>query len=234
MTFLRKIAMATSECVVRWAAPGCKDWAEGLAREVEFIDSDWRALVWALGSVRVLFRNPPTSLHNAAEIARAGRIYAGSREHTPPVLFLLMVMQALDSGLKVVLPTARLGHLGRVGCTIATVSAVYLAVVAWMESRMSERPEDMDDGAWIEFYRREMVRRRNLFSRFGALFPSAAVLMFAGMALGDRGTTALFLASCIIAFLLLVWLSSTHGPAERIQRKIDDMDSILQQGGREA
>lgn len=234
MTLARKLAVTVAQDLVRWAAPGCKDWAEGLEREVEFIEGDWRALGWALGSVRVLFRNPPMPLGNAEEIARAGRIFAGSREHVPPLFPLLMTMQALNSGFRAVFPLHLDDHLARAGFAIAAVCAAYLAVVGWMGARMSKRPDDMDDGAWIGFYRREMVRLRDLFSSLGVLFRSAIGLMFAGMALDEKGTVLPFLASCIIAFLVLVWLSSTPGPADRFQRKIDHLDSILQQRGREA
>jgi hypothetical protein len=232
MTFVRKLAVAISERVVRLASPGCKEWAEGLEREVAFIESDWRALRWALGSVRVLFRNPPTPLRNAAEIARAGRLFAGSREHTPPMLSLLMAMQAFTNGLRVVLPIGRTGSLGRAGFAIATVSAAYLAVVGWLEGRMSERPEDMDDGAWIEFYRREMVRLRDLYGGFGALYRFALFLMCAGMVLGYGGTARMYLAPCLIAFWVFVGLSPR--PAENFQRKVDNVDSILRQDGRES
>lgn len=150
--------------MVRRASRSAREWAEGLAREVEFVEGDWLALGWALGSVRVLFRNPPMPLRNAAEVARAGRLFAGSREHTYPIVFLTMALQALTYGLRAILPTGRIGHLGRAGFAIAAVSAAYTAVVGWMDSCMRERPEDMDDGAWIEFYRREMMRLRDLYA----------------------------------------------------------------------
>jgi hypothetical protein len=54
MSPIRRLAVRILGVVVRWASPGCKEWAEGLAREVEFIGGDWRALGWALGSVRVV------------------------------------------------------------------------------------------------------------------------------------------------------------------------------------
>jgi hypothetical protein len=54
MTFLRRKALEISRWVTWLAAPGCKEWAEGLEHEVEFIDNDWRALAWAIGSSRVL------------------------------------------------------------------------------------------------------------------------------------------------------------------------------------
>jgi len=184
MTFLRRLAVKISNGVVRHASPGCKEWAEGLAREVAFIERDWSALGWAIGSLRVLLRNPPNPLCNAAEIARAGRLFAGSREHTPPIFFLLMVAQTFTNGLRAVFPSGQIGHLERAGFAIAAVSTAYLAVVVWMAGRMRERPEDMDDPAWIEFYRQEMVRLRDLFSGLGALFSAAIGLLFAGLVLG--------------------------------------------------
>jgi hypothetical protein len=54
MSLIRRLALKISDEVVRYASPGCKEWAEGLAREVEFIGSDWAALAWAIGSTRVL------------------------------------------------------------------------------------------------------------------------------------------------------------------------------------
>src|SRR5579875_696126 len=54
MTALRSFALKISRWVVRWASPGCMDWAEGQARELAYIESDWRALAWASGSTRVL------------------------------------------------------------------------------------------------------------------------------------------------------------------------------------
>jgi hypothetical protein len=68
MTFLRRVAMAISERVVRWASPGCREWAEGLAREVEFIESDWRALAWSLGSMRVLLDRRKAPIRSMAEV----------------------------------------------------------------------------------------------------------------------------------------------------------------------
>jgi len=84
MRLIRRLAVRISKKSVERAKPGCKEWAEGLEREVEFIEGDWRALGWATGSLGVLLRNPPKPLGNAEEIARAGRLFAGNREHVPP------------------------------------------------------------------------------------------------------------------------------------------------------
>jgi hypothetical protein len=233
MTLVRRAAVRISEKVVQRASPGNREWAEGLAREIAFIEGDWRALGWAIGSLRVLFLNPPKRLRTVSEIARAGRIFAGRREHTPPVIFLVMVMQTFSNGLLAVLPIRRHGPLDRTGFAVAAVSAAYLAVVGWMESRMRERPENMDDWAWIEFYRGEMVRLRDLYAGFGAVFSVAIVLLCAGSALGVEWLTGPFLPSGLIALCMFVARPFSR-PRQSFQRKLDNVDSILQQSGREA
>jgi hypothetical protein len=233
MRLARRLAVRISKKAVEKAGPRCKEWAEGLAREVEFIESDWSALAWAVGSTRVLLRNPPKPFCNAAEIARAGRLFAGNREHVPPMIFLLMAMQVFDNVERLVFRWGRTDDLQRAGFLIAAVSAAYLAMVGWMEHRMGKRPEDMDDGAWIDFYRREMVRLRDLFSGFGILFPAAIVSMCAGNLLGTEDATRPYLTVCFTA-ACLVMLRLVSWPAERFQRKLDGLDSILRQGGRQA
>jgi hypothetical protein len=70
MTLVRGLAVRISERMVRWAAPGCKEWAEGLEREVEFIESDWRALAWAVGSIRVVLDRTSSPLGSGHETQR--------------------------------------------------------------------------------------------------------------------------------------------------------------------
>ncbi len=73
MTLVRRVAVRVAGFVVLHASSGCKGWAEGLAREVEFVEGDWAALGWALGSLRVLVDRrgaPIGSLEEAEESAR--------------------------------------------------------------------------------------------------------------------------------------------------------------------
>ena len=40
------------DAAIRRAGPGAREWGEAMRREMDFIESDWDALLWAMGSVR--------------------------------------------------------------------------------------------------------------------------------------------------------------------------------------
>jgi hypothetical protein len=57
MPLARRLASRLLNSVVRHASPDSKDWGNAMVRELDFAESDWGALVWALGSTAALFRH---------------------------------------------------------------------------------------------------------------------------------------------------------------------------------
>lgn len=57
MSVARRLAYKLLNGVVRHASAESQDWASAMLREVDFVESDWGALRWALGSVTALFRH---------------------------------------------------------------------------------------------------------------------------------------------------------------------------------
>jgi hypothetical protein len=57
MSVARRLAYKLLNSVVRHASPDSQDWASAMLRELDFVESDWGALQWALGSVTALFRH---------------------------------------------------------------------------------------------------------------------------------------------------------------------------------
>jgi hypothetical protein len=57
MVLLRKIGTALLRAVVRHSPPESREWASAMLRELDFIESDWAALFWALGSTTAVFRH---------------------------------------------------------------------------------------------------------------------------------------------------------------------------------
>ena len=76
MTRLRRLAMKVSCGVVRLAPPEAREWARATAREIEFIESDWAALGWALGGLRILWQPSEHRLASQADVPQAARQFA--------------------------------------------------------------------------------------------------------------------------------------------------------------
>lgn len=57
MPVLRRLAVQWLEAVVRSAPPRCQEWASAMLRELDFIESDWAALRWALGSTAAISKH---------------------------------------------------------------------------------------------------------------------------------------------------------------------------------
>ena len=56
MSILRQFAIKLLSAVVRTSPEESRDWASAMLRELDFIEGDWAALFWALGSTTVIFR----------------------------------------------------------------------------------------------------------------------------------------------------------------------------------
>ena len=66
MSRVRGLARWLLELVLRCVPRSCEQWASAMLRELDFIEGDWAALWWALGSVAAIFR------HCGRELAQAG------------------------------------------------------------------------------------------------------------------------------------------------------------------
>ena len=57
MSFPRKIATGLLRAVLRHSPPESQVWASAMLHELEFIEGDWEALFWSLGSTTAIFRH---------------------------------------------------------------------------------------------------------------------------------------------------------------------------------
>jgi len=57
MRLPRRVAVRWLQAVVRNAPSPCREWASAMLRELDFIESDWAALFWALGSTAAVTRH---------------------------------------------------------------------------------------------------------------------------------------------------------------------------------
>jgi hypothetical protein len=57
MSVARRLAHRLLNSVVRHTSPDSQEWATAMLRELDFVESNWGALLWALGSTTALFRH---------------------------------------------------------------------------------------------------------------------------------------------------------------------------------
>ena len=217
MTIIRRISVGISQRVVRWAAPGYKDWAEGLAREAEFIDNDWRALAWALGSTRVLLEPREAPMGSLEEVPGVAHRFVDSLRNGSR--FWMVIIQGL-----VYLPKYFhvKGGPQHFGCTLAVLGAAVGGISVLMERwRLKEpwRDEVYDDiGACTLFYRAELERQlgRLWIVPFAFLCYFVGVLFYAASTFSEPFLVGMNVLAC--TFVLMVYLRMRRINERRIER----------------
>jgi hypothetical protein len=56
MSFARRFAERVLRAILRRAPDDSRDWANAVLRELDFIESDWTALLWAIGGAFAMIR----------------------------------------------------------------------------------------------------------------------------------------------------------------------------------
>lgn len=230
MMLVRGLAMKISGAVVRYASPGCKEWADGLAREVGFVEGDWAALWWALGSARVLFDYREAPIRSLAEVPAVARRLAESQRRGNGTWIFASVYSLISAD--------RFLHtvtwLERAGCGLTVLGWISVATVVFLEwrKRLEVAPAD-DVIALVQFYRDKLERVRDLsrsprswIAGFG--FSTLCV----GLMLGERGGVKAH--RVWVGGVGLLWAGAMllFVQARRInRRRLERLDALLAEGG---
>jgi hypothetical protein len=227
MTIIRGAALKISDAVVRWSSPGCKEWAEGLQREVAFIESDWRALGWAVGSMQVVLDRRPPPMRSLDEVsAVAQRLVEGVRGGR-------QVLMAIISGPQFLLMYfAAKNYPERIGSGLVVIGAIVGGTSVLIERRRLKPPykDDVYDDVLTcaRFYRAELER-----SVSRVWIPISVIsCYFVGVALTTRGDEFGRLLSAVIMVLLwAVALPLVLHARRNSERRIAQLDALLAENG---
>lgn len=217
MTLVRKLAVRTSSAVVRWASPGCKEWAEAQAREIEFIAGDWAALGWAIGSMRVALDRRTMPIGSGSKPARP--------RFLDVVSWLLYLEGCLWACTKMLTST---GWLQRVGWGLILLGVAYWAtcsVFDWLRERW--QPPTSDFEAYRLFLREGLEFKLARYRTMRRWFPTLANLSVStGYVLLVRGELHFW-----VYFIVMGWLS-LHPPDKpaKIQGRIERIDALIARG----
>jgi hypothetical protein len=224
MTFIRGKALETASWVVWLAAPGCKEWAEGLEREVAVIESDWAALRWAISGLRVVLDRRKAPIRSLAEVPEEAQALVKQlrRGGVPVIVIGQAPMYIVDffSYPKTV------SHC--LGCLMLMLGALMAVTILSIDGYRMKRlwKDDAYDNPLVcaLLYRAELKRH---LSRLRVQMLSLACLM-AGMLLVESGS---FWAGRVFRLLMtLFWvpfLLTLYSRRRNAARRIDELDALL-------
>jgi hypothetical protein len=246
MTLLRKLATQISAAVVRCSSAAAKDWAAATAQELAFIESDWDALRWSLGSARLL-------LHQRCEVplasvagvpAASDGLFRQTAGRARGACYLASVMALCLAH--------SLAHLHdpvrRTGCYIL-IAAILYTVYQVIARRGRRMPPNADLTAQTAHYRSQLLDERGfysgpwLWSRLILVYGGLAVSTIAGSIVGPAASLhrAALIAGSIVgraplhraAFWMVIDVIvlaasgiANYRKAAEFQRRIEDLDSI--------
>ena len=222
MTVVRRSAMRIAAFVVRYAAPGCREWAEGLAREAEFIEDDWSALRWAIGSTRVLLDRREAPMRSLADVAAKGRQLSelGNKEGSGYLLMLVSIPYLLKLLVGRGLPE-------RIGAGLVVVAGVYIGGIVLLQQRkrqvLYDRAEDLTQYCKLELER----QREFLKSGLGRSIFFALGFYFLGIMFSQERVRVdpLWAAFCATGWIVVMGLGLRR--RRQVQRQIDEVDAVL-------
>ena len=222
MSLVRKSADRIAGLVVRYASPGSKEWAQAIESELLYIESDWRALGWALSGVRVLFDRQPAPLRTIADLDVEAKKHAERRLHAVNngwLVTYVRLLPLLSYALALLLGVARGRHI--FNSTVELLGLFFLVPLFYVRTREPNVP-DMDDKAGlVRFYVDELsaVSRNSLtFWMFVAGF----VLIIFGIELEIR-----FGWESVVSLLWLLVLALVLTKHRNDRRRLAQVEALL-------
>jgi hypothetical protein len=225
---IRGLASAILAAVIRRASPAMRQWGTAMLREMDFVENDWAALFWALGSATALFKHLEAPMSNLSDVlSRTQALMKKIRRRTLGGYAVCFILVVAFGSFIFIFPNT----LQQVGSGLTVAAALYMAYQLH-ESRNGKLPSETQPSACSAFYRTELERQRD-FHR-GPCFWSRLVIMIPGYILFcigfamahpelAQGLTAIacaFIVLCIVAIPLNLRLSRKY------QRQIDEVDAL--------
>jgi hypothetical protein len=232
MTIPRQLAVKIMNLSAGYATPGAREWVDAMSRELDFIENDWSALWWALGSTRVLFKRPHVPLADMSVVPRAAKLLAKTIRRRTLVGSVATLTEAVFFGSFLFAETTL---MVRVASALTVAAVLYIACQLYAR-RAGRPPSDSSLAASAEFYRMELKRQRDFhrgswFWSRQLLFLPGPVLFCVAEAMAQPDSGRRFLA-VMAAFMLLWWraVSLNLRLANNYQRRLDELDALQSRG----
>ena len=219
MTLIRRVALTISDEVVRWASPGCKEWAEGLEREAAVIESDWAALRWAIGSTRVLLDRRPAPLTSLEEEPAETQKLVEMTRRSAGYNLAMSITFGLSELLGVFCARS---NMGRAGAALVVLASILAGTYWLMERRRLKEPwkdHIYDDLVACASFYKEQLKRLDI----GWIYFSFWFCFTLNFYMHDNDVSYLWMFAGMFLFMLLV----THQRKQNNLRRIEEVDALL-------
>jgi hypothetical protein len=225
---IRRLASAILSASVRRAPPAVREWGNAMLREMDFVEGDWAALFWALGSATALFKRLGAPMSNLPDVlSRTQALMKKIRRRTLMGYAVCFIASVTFGSFIFIFPNT----LQRVGSGLTVAAVVYMAYQLY-ERRNGKQPSESRPSACTAFYRTELERQRDFhrdvwfWSRLVILVPGyilfciGSAMVHPELARGFFAIAGAFIVLCIVAVPLNLRLSRKY------QRQIDEVDSL--------
>ncbi len=227
MKLIRGLALGITQLVVTCASPGSQEWAHALARELDFIEDDWSALRWALGSVRILFNYRPAPIRSFADLTRAAESFAERKRYAVNDLWLARNLRWINMLLPALWMLPDLFHAVdaqlRTAHGMLILGLLLFAIYGFLHSKEPVVPDRDDVPATIHFYKKELARSSSLTSIDFWVFVVASALTI----IAEAWAPALISKIFLIVFLGILGLFLQTQRNNR--RRLHQIEALLKE-----
>jgi hypothetical protein len=139
-----RLASTILTAAIRGASPEVREWGNAMLREMDFIEGDWAALFWALGSATALFRRLDAPMSNVSDIFSRTQALMQKVKRRTLIGYAVCFVVIVGFG-RFTLIFAN--SLQRLGCGLTVVATLYLAYQVH-ERRNRKLPSDIRLSPW--------------------------------------------------------------------------------------
>jgi hypothetical protein len=228
MSIRRSLALRILNGVVRFAPAGAGEWSEAMLHEVDFIESDWAAVSWALAGTRMLFTHYevqvagscplPWSVEDLARKVRRRTVFGYTLASSLVVTFVCLFYLASTSA-------------QRIGCCLG-IAAMFYTWGQLFALRVRRDWPKFDSFACAVVNRTELERQRDFYrgfrfwSRISIVVSGVTFFCIGGLAVHPEVLAGYATAAtCLIAVLFMaVWLNLRE--TRKFQAQIERLNSF--------
>jgi hypothetical protein len=232
MTFLRQLAVKTLRTVIWLSSPITQIWAQAMLAELDSITSDWKALLWAIGSLRVLFVRQTREPASLSDIPAAAKDLADRMTQRTWLGSVSVVGMAFFFGrYSLHAPNT----LQRIGATLLVVALLYM-LLQLVTGRPRRVAPTADLFAQSMQYRSELIRERDFhrgrsfWSRLVILIPGFILLSVGGMVTNPSTLHNQVIQLAFFFLFILLAIPNNVRFAKRYSRQLRELELLQLKG----